>query len=191
VSPTVARLAYLTNKPSDNFLAEILLKNLSAADGTQGTILDGAGKAEAFVRSLPAAGRIEGEFNVADGAGGSANNIASPNAMVFLLDRLRARSHFGAFFDSLPIAGRDGTLANRMKGTTAEGDCRAKTGTHIHPVVSALSGYCQEPGGHLIAFSILMNDVRPDFEGARAAQNRMTVAIATYSAEIAEWERTR
>ena len=66
------------------------------------------------------------------------------------------RAGHAAFRKSLPLAGREGTLADRMRGTAAEGDCRAKTGTLN--AVSALSGYCHAGGG-TVAFSILMNSV--------------------------------
>ena len=80
-----------------------------------------------------------------------------------------------AFRGSLPVAGREGTLAGRMEGTAAEGECAAKTGTLDD--VSALSGYC-EAGSHTIVFSLLMNDVNVDT--ARDAQDAIAAAIARY-----------
>ena len=73
------------------------------------------------------------------------------------------------------MAGRDGTLADRMKGTAAAGRCHAKTGTLTG--VSALSGYCYNRSGRKFAFSILMNSVR-DTYAARAAQDRIAALIA-------------
>ena len=87
----------------------------------------------------------------------------------------RRRTAAPAFRDSLPIAGREGTVADRMRGTAAEGNCATKTGTLSD--VSALSGYCQA-GGHTIAFSMLMNSVNVD--AARRAQDRIAAAIARY-----------
>ena len=80
-----------------------------------------------------------------------------------------------AFEDSLPVAGREGTLADRMRGTAAEGNCAAKTGSLSD--VSALSGYCNA-GGHTIAFSVLNNSVSVD--AARRAQDAIAAAIARY-----------
>ena len=80
-----------------------------------------------------------------------------------------------AFRDSLPVAGREGTVADRMRGTAAEGNCATKTGTLAD--VSALSGYCQA-GNHTIAFSLLMNSAYVD--AARRAQDRIAAAIARY-----------
>jgi D-alanyl-D-alanine carboxypeptidase/D-alanyl-D-alanine-endopeptidase (penicillin-binding protein 4) len=80
-----------------------------------------------------------------------------------------------AFTESLAVAGRDGTLADRMRGTAAEGNCAGKTGTLDG--VSALSGYC-EAGTQTVAFSFLMNSVGVD--AAQRAQDRMAAAIARY-----------
>ena len=83
-----------------------------------------------------------------------------------------------AFDESLPVAGRNGTLYNRMRGTAAQDRCHAKTGT-LHDV-SALAGFCNTTGGERVAFAFLMNRVNPS--GARALQDRMTVALARYDA---------
>ncbi len=84
------------------------------------------------------------------------------------------RDEFDAFYASLSIAGRDGTLATRMRGGAARGNCRGKTGTLSN--VSALSGYCTARSGDVYAFSFLMNDVST--VGARALQDRMAQALA-------------
>jgi D-alanyl-D-alanine carboxypeptidase/D-alanyl-D-alanine-endopeptidase (penicillin-binding protein 4) len=81
-----------------------------------------------------------------------------------------------AFKRSLPKAGKQGTLAGRMRGTAAEGRCRAKTGTISG--VSALSGYCRSKGPAM-AFSILMNGV--DTTRARQLQDRIAALIARYN----------
>ena len=88
----------------------------------------------------------------------------------------RDRDNAQAFRNSLPIAGREGTVADRMRGTAAEGNCATKTGTLDG--VSALSGYCDAGGGHTIAFSVLNNGV--DIDAAHVAQDRIAAAIARY-----------
>jgi D-alanyl-D-alanine carboxypeptidase/D-alanyl-D-alanine-endopeptidase (penicillin-binding protein 4) len=75
---------------------------------------------------------------------------------------------------SLPIAGRDGTLYDRMRRGPARGHCHAKTGTLSD--VSALSGYCEARSGDTYAFSILMNAFSPTV--ARRIQDKMVQAIA-------------
>ena len=110
-----------------------------------------------------------------DGSGLTITNRSSAADVVTLLNRARRSPYGKALFDSLPVAGRDGTLADRMKGTAAAGRCHAKTGTLTG--VSALSGYCYNRSGRKFAFSILMNSVR-DTYGARAAQDRIAALIA-------------
>ena len=80
----------------------------------------------------------------------------------------------GAFADSLPIAGRDGTLVDRMRRGPARSRCRGKTGTLSN--VSALSGYCEALSGDTYAYSILMNFVYPP--GAQRLQDAMLQALA-------------
>jgi len=81
------------------------------------------------------------------------------------------------FERSLPVAGRTGTLYDRMRGSAARDHCRAKTGTLSN--VSALAGYCETRRGRKIAFAFLMNSVYP--WTARRIQDRMTDALARYT----------
>jgi serine-type D-Ala-D-Ala carboxypeptidase/endopeptidase (penicillin-binding protein 4) len=167
-SPPMARLAALTNKPSDNFFAETLIKAIGWQQSGRGTTAAGAAAVRGFVARLGAAARI------ADGSGLSRGNRATPRRVVKLLTAMQGREEFDAFFASLAVAGRDGTLADRMESGPARGRCRGKTGTLSN--VSALSGYCTARSGDVYAFSILMNGVYPS--GARALQDRMAQAIA-------------
>jgi serine-type D-Ala-D-Ala carboxypeptidase/endopeptidase (penicillin-binding protein 4) len=89
---------------------------------------------------------------------------------------MHGRADFDPFVDSLPIAGRDGTLFDRMRRGPARARCVGKTGTLSN--VSALSGYCEALSGDDYAYSILMNGVYPT--GARRLQDRMLQAIAKY-----------
>jgi D-alanyl-D-alanine carboxypeptidase/D-alanyl-D-alanine-endopeptidase (penicillin-binding protein 4) len=165
----MTRLAAITNKPSDNFFAEMLLKNLAAQAGVRGTTATGARLAARFAR------RIGGRpSRLADGSGLSRANRASPFRVAKLLLAMRKRDEFDPFFASLSIAGRDGTLGPRMRRGPARTRCRGKTGTLSN--VSAVSGYCRARSGETYAFSILMNSVNPF--GARAIQDRMLQAIA-------------
>ena len=168
-SPPMARLATLTNKPSDNFFAEMLVKALSAQAGGRGTTAGGTRLAARF------ASRIGGRpSRLADGSGLSRANRASPYRVGRLLLAMRERDEFPEFFASLSIAGRDGTLRPRMRRGPARGRCRGKTGTISG--VSAVSGYCRARSGDTYVFSILMNGVNAF--GARALQDRMLQAIA-------------
>jgi D-alanyl-D-alanine carboxypeptidase/D-alanyl-D-alanine-endopeptidase (penicillin-binding protein 4) len=94
--------------------------------------------------------------------------------VVRLLMAERSRPEYDAFFASLPIAGVDGTIHDRMRSGPAKRNCRAKTGSLIG--VSTLSGYCTTRSGREVAFSFLMNGVSTWY--ARRLQDRMTQAIA-------------
>ena len=168
-SPTMKRLAALTNKPSDNFFAETLVKDLALQARGRGTTAGGSRIAAAFARRLGSSARL------VDGSGLSRGNRASPYRVVRLLAAMTRRDEYDAFVDSLPIAGRDGTLRDRMRTGAARRRCRAKTGTLSD--VSALSGYCEARSGDIYAYSILMNGTYPT--AARAIQDRMAQAIAS------------
>ena len=167
-SPAVEDLVRLMLKPSDNFFAEMLLKRIG---GTPGTTRGGTRTATAHARSLGARVRM------ADGSGLSRGNTASPRAVATLLQALMGRAEFDAFNRALPVAGKDGTLHDRMRSGPARGRCRAKTGTILG--VSALSGYCRARSGDTVVFSFLMNGVGTT--GARRLQDRMAQAIARYN----------
>ena len=168
-SPPMDRLVRLTNKPSDNFFAELLVKDLALQTSGLGTTRGGARLAAGFASRLGAA-----PAGLADGSGLSRGNRASPVRVAKFLLALREREEFPAFSDSLSIAGVDGTLGPRMRRGPARGRCRGKTGTLSN--VSAVSGYCRALSGDTYVFSILMNGVNPF--GARLIQDGMLQAIA-------------
>jgi D-alanyl-D-alanine carboxypeptidase/D-alanyl-D-alanine-endopeptidase (penicillin-binding protein 4) len=168
-SPSMSSLITATNRPSNNFFAEMLLKRLAANGKHVGTTARGARKAERYARKLGA------RVNMVNGSGLSRSNQASPSSVGRLLRAMDTRDDHAAFRNSLPLAGREGTLSDRMGGTPAEGRCRAKTGTLN--AVSALSGYCRAGHG-TVAFSILMNSV--NVLTAQDAQDKMAALIARY-----------
>jgi serine-type D-Ala-D-Ala carboxypeptidase/endopeptidase (penicillin-binding protein 4) len=167
-SPPMERLIRLTNKQSDNFFAEILLKDLAHLAGGVGTTAAGARIAASHARALGA------RATIVDGSGLSRANRASPLSVVRLLSALYRSDDYDPFVGSLPIAGQDGTLFDRMRRGAARWRCRGKTGTLSN--VSALSGYCEAHSGDNYAYSILMNGVYPP--SARRLQDRMLQAIA-------------
>jgi D-alanyl-D-alanine carboxypeptidase/D-alanyl-D-alanine-endopeptidase (penicillin-binding protein 4) len=170
-SPTAAALIEETNRPSNNFFAEMLLKRVGATGGKRGTRRRGARRVEAFARQAGAGG-----IQAADGSGLSRKNRTSAEQVGKLLVSVaRDDRDAAAFRASLAVAGRNGTLADRMRGTAAEGKCSAKTGTLDG--VTALSGYCRS-AGRMIVFSVINN--RVDVDAARRAQDRIAAAIARY-----------
>jgi len=80
-----------------------------------------------------------------------------------------------AWLGSLTVAGRNGTLRRRLRGTAAAGRCSGKTGTLRG--VSALSGYCTTTTGRHVVFSFLENGIGP---GAKSVEDRMVAALARY-----------
>jgi D-alanyl-D-alanine carboxypeptidase/D-alanyl-D-alanine-endopeptidase (penicillin-binding protein 4) len=170
-SPPMADLARRTNVPSDNFLAETLLKALGMRYGGAGSTRAGA----QVVRS--SVGGLGLTPTVVDGSGLSRANHTSPRQVVRLLQRMGEEDSFPAFQRALAVAGVSGTLRRRMRGTPAQHRCRGKTGTLTG--VSALAGYCTTTSGSRVAFAFLMN--RVSATGARRLQDRMTVALARYA----------
>jgi serine-type D-Ala-D-Ala carboxypeptidase/endopeptidase (penicillin-binding protein 4) len=170
-SVPLEQILRFTNHASDNFTAEILLKQLGAGFALQGTTAAGAGVVHRLLaeQQIPLAG-----VRIVDGSGLSR------------LDRLTAASLVGmlqsSWLDqdlreiliaSLPVAGRSGTLDGRMRGTAAAGRVRAKTGTLS--VASALSGYVKRR----YAFSIIQNGSPVSHFWARRAQDRFATVLAS------------
>lgn len=168
-SPRISNLVMATNRPSNNFYAEMLLKRLAASPDNKGTTSRGARLAERFAKKLGAPVQME------NGSGLSRRNQASPKSVGHLLRAMSHQPEHRFFRRSLPLAAHQGTLSQRMGGSAADGRCRAKTGTLIG--VSALSGYCRTGRG-MVAFSILMNSV--DVSVAQDAQDKMAALIARY-----------
>ena len=170
-SPTMADLARQTNRPSDNFAAEMLVKVVGAEFGGRGSTSAGA----AVIRRTLAG--FDLHPIVVDGSGLSRGNRTTPRDVLRLLTRMADSASAPAFEDSLAVAGRNGTLDRRMRRTAAQDHCRAKTGTLT--AISALAGYCLTTGGSRVAFAFLMNGL--SVSAARRLQDRMTVALARYA----------
>jgi serine-type D-Ala-D-Ala carboxypeptidase/endopeptidase (penicillin-binding protein 4) len=185
-SPRMADIVQDTLVPSNNYLAEMLLKDVGAQFGGSGSTAAGIAVVKAYAARLGA--RFKGE----NGSGLSRRNKASPASVVKLLDSMlevdgkatpdaqAAQEKLrDAWVGSLAVAGRSGTVARRMRGTAAAGRCHLKTGTLNG--VSALSGYCfqgPEDADHAVVFSLLMN--RTDVNRAHVVQDRMAALIARY-----------
>lgn len=168
-SPPVTALIKAMNVPSDNYIAEMLLKAIGRTDDRAGTTARGAALAEDV-----AAGELGAHPRIVDGSGLSREDRTSPRDVVALLG---AELDEPAFFDSLAVMGVSGTLQHRLRKNVARSRCRGKTGTLSD--VSALSGYCRTTGGDTVAFSILMN--RVGVRGAQRIQDGMVSAIARYT----------
>jgi serine-type D-Ala-D-Ala carboxypeptidase/endopeptidase (penicillin-binding protein 4) len=169
-SPPIRDLIRLTNVPSDNFLAEMLVKDLGAQFAGAGTTAAGVGIVRAQLATLGVHPQI------VDGSGLSRADRTTPREVVRLLETMHHQEVAGAFEGSLAVAGRTGTIRKRMRGTPAQDRCKAKTGTLIG--VSSLAGVCQAAGGDTLAFAMLMN--RAAVGRAHRVQDHITAAIARY-----------
>ncbi len=168
-SMPVRDLARYVNVPSNNFAAEMLLKQLGRRYRAAGTTRAGAAVVRSTLGSLGVRPRI------VDGSGLSRRNRATPMQVVRLLERMSEHKGVGpSMRRSLAVAGRTGTVKSRMRGTAAAGRCRVKTGTLR--LVSALAGYCRARGGRTIGFALMFN--RANVWAAKAREDRIAAAIA-------------
>ncbi len=152
-SAPLSTLAVRLMKASQNLYAETLLKTIAATGGTPGGI---AGPM-LLQTTLQSWGIAPESLILRDGSGLSRYDYVTPETLVAILAHVASDNRLrGAFEAALPIAGRDGTLAARMRGTAAEGNVRAKTGSMAN--VRALSGYATTMTGEPLAFSIIANN---------------------------------
>ena len=140
-SPPLRDIAKVLMKFSQNLYAETLLKAVGAARGGLGTTQAGQAVVHA---TLSAWGITDDHYVQADGSGLSRYNYVTPSTVTALLEHLyRDPRHRDEFVSTLAIAGKDGTIASRMKRTAAEGNAVAKTGSIAN--VRSLSGFCTDP----------------------------------------------
>jgi len=160
------------NKNSLNLHAELLLL-LAAREKTGATTREEAVKfAGDFYK---AAGIADGDVVLTDGSGLSRRDLVTPQAIVQILTYAAAQSWGELYRSSLPVAGGDGTLSERMKNTAADGHIFAKTGTVEHVV--ALSGYATTARGAHLIFSILGNNNSLHAQAADAVLDAIAVSM--------------
>lgn len=142
----------LINKISQNLHTEMLLRTATRESAGALTLRDSLRAAQVFRDSI---GIKPEDVFVADGSGLSRRNLITPRATVTLLRWAAQQPWAAVYADSLPVAGQDGTLTDRMKDTTAAGRIHAKTGTLGN--VNALSGYAESVHGEKLVFSMFGN----------------------------------
>ena len=173
VSVPMAQDIALTNKTSLNLHAELLLRLLGKLYGAGGSFAEGARVVRQFMVD---AGVDDGDFFLYDGSGLSPNDHIAPRAFTKLLAYAARQSWGEAWRATLPVAGVDGTLVYRFRGSPLQGRLWAKTGTLDG--VNTLSGYLTAATGKMLAFSIMVNGGRPRSEADLQAINRIAEAIA-------------
>jgi D-alanyl-D-alanine carboxypeptidase/D-alanyl-D-alanine-endopeptidase (penicillin-binding protein 4) len=152
-SAPMSRVLAAFMKPSQNQLGEMLLKSVALVKADTGTARVGRRLMTEHLRALGA--EADG-FIAWDGSGLSRRDMISPETVVRVLGAMRKSPNYQVYYDAFPIAGIDGTLRTRMRGTTAEANVRGKTGTLGQ--VRSLSGYVTTKGGGQLVFSVLANN---------------------------------
>jgi serine-type D-Ala-D-Ala carboxypeptidase/endopeptidase (penicillin-binding protein 4) len=162
----------LVNKISQNLHTEMLLRAAARQSGVWTTPDDLANFASSF---YALAGIPPGDVVQTDGSGLSRHDLVTPRALVTLLLYAQKQPWFDAYFESLPVAGVDGTLEDRMKNSIAAGRLHAKTGSVEH--VRTRSGYADLPSGRRLVFSFLSNNMGSKSHEATDALDALSIAM--------------
>jgi len=173
-SPPLREILPALEKPSQNQIAEILYKTLGLEKTSVGSADSGRVVLE---RQLATWGAEPDGYLIRDGSGLSRYGYLSPETIVRVLDKVRADTAFHVFYDALPIAGLDGSLRNRMKGTAAAGKIHAKTGSVAN--ARSLSGYALTADNHTLIFSLLANNWITPQSAVDSVHNRIAVMLAS------------
>ena len=175
-SNELSEIIKVVNKNSQNFFAEQLLKTI-------GLEINGYGSAEKGIMALKEIfseiGLNPDNIVMVDGSGLSYLNMVTPRQVVNLLKYMYSNEDvFPFYYNSLPIAGVDGTLGRRMKGSTAENVVRAKTGFISH--VRSLSGYAVTGDNEPVAFSMIANNFNVPVKLAENLQDLVCLRITNF-----------
>ena len=162
----------LVNKISQNLHTEVLLRTALRQQGTWNSFEDVAKFAADFYAKVGIAAQ---DVIQTDGSGLSRHDMVTPRAMLTLLRYAQTRPWFENFFASLPVAGVDGTLEERLKNTPAAGRVHAKTGSVEH--VRALSGFADAAGGRRLVFSFMTNNEYGKNHETTDAMNGLCLAM--------------
>jgi len=153
VSPPLSEIIKIVNKPSQNFYADMFLKTLGRRFRSEGSFKAGALAVKDFLKNIgvPDVDSIR----MYDGSGLSRCDLVQPRQTQHILQYMATRPDFEAFYDSLAIAGVDGTIGGRMNEPPAKNNVHAKTGFIAN--VRSLSGYLDDLNGDRWVFSIMCN----------------------------------
>ena len=188
-SPPFSVIAAQTLKPSQNLYTELILRTLGkvtpppATTSILGKTSEELGL-EAVKTFLKTVGIRPEALSLDDGSGLSRNDMITADASVQLLTFMSKHRYATVFRDALPIAGVDGTLRNRMKGTPAENNVRAKTGSLSS--AASLGGYMTTAAGEKLAFSIMVNNYPPDFDARSTCIDPIAILLASFNGKSVE-----
>ncbi|HEY3412953.1 MAG TPA: D-alanyl-D-alanine carboxypeptidase/D-alanyl-D-alanine-endopeptidase [Armatimonadota bacterium] len=175
-SQPLPEILKLLNKPSDNLMAESLLKTLGLVKNGAGTTGAGATVERDYLKKI---GVGADSVLIEDGSGLSRLDLVTPKALASVLEYMWSHPNRDAFIDSLPIAGVDGSLRNRLKGTAAANNVKAKTG-YVGKARN-LTGYVSTRDGEPLVFVLLMNHYNGDTSPINSVQDRICEILANSS----------
>lgn len=166
----------VANKRSQGFYAEQILKTLGATINNEGSFSGGLDVIKDFLTKL---GIPEDQYQLDDGSGLSKKNKLTPDTITTLLNYMYNHKYAGIFLKSLPISGTDGTLKKRLKEEPYKSRVRAKTG-YVYGA-RTLSGYVKTLDEEVIAFSILVNEIKGGTWQAKRLQDVICRFLVTYN----------
>ena len=173
-SPPMSEILKALMKPSQNQIAEMLFRTVALEKYGAGRTDSARSIIGAQIASWGAS--VPSEAVIRDGSGLSRYDYISPRTVVHILDAMRRSPHFTAYYDALPIAGVDGTIRNRMKGTPAQGNVHAKTGSVA--LARSLSGYVTTADHHMLIFSFLANNWTVPVASVERVQDAIAARLA-------------
>jgi serine-type D-Ala-D-Ala carboxypeptidase/endopeptidase (penicillin-binding protein 4) len=174
-SPPLREILKFFMKPSQNQIGEALLKTIGLEKTGIGSADAGA---EVISTQLRDWGVDSTEVVVYDGSGLSRHDLVTPRTFVKVLSAMRKDTAFTVYYDAFPIAGVDGTIRSRMKGTPAENNLRGKTGTI--EFVRSLSGYVDTADGQKLVFSFLSNHFTTPVSEITRVQDAVGALLASF-----------
>jgi D-alanyl-D-alanine carboxypeptidase/D-alanyl-D-alanine-endopeptidase (penicillin-binding protein 4) len=174
-SPPLTKILPALLKPSQNQIAEILFKTVGLERGGAGTA-DSARKV--VMRQLLDWGARPDGYVIHDGSGMSRHDLVTPETIVRVLDVMQHDTAFASYYAAMPIAGIDGTIKNRMKGTLAVNNVHAKTGSV--DMARSLSGYVTTADGERLIFSILCNNYTTPSSSVTGLADVIAASLASY-----------
>lgn len=179
-------IAAQTLKPSQNLYTELILRTLGKvapppAPATTSIFNQTSEQLglEAVRSFLKTAGISPDSLVLDDGSGLSRSDMITAEASVQLLAFMSRHRYASVFRDALPIAGVDGTLRNRLRGTPAENNLRAKTGSLSS--AASLAGYVTTAAGEKLAFSIMVNNYPRELDARAACIDPIAVLLASFN----------
>ena len=185
-SPPFSLIAAQTLKPSQNLYTELILRTLgkvvvppTPVDTTTRIWTSESAGIEVVRNFLKEAGVNPAALVLSDGSGLSRNDMITAEATLQLLTHMSRHTHAKVFSDALPVAGVDGTLRNRMRGTVAENNVRAKTGSLSS--AASLSGYLTTAAGERLAFSIMVNNYPEEVEPRSLCIDPIVILLASFA----------